>query len=295
MLAVASRNEKWSRMRHPRDSYSIPLFVFGSYLVSWPIWFSATHFRGGLHIEIHGLTADVPHQAVVVLLGNIGPGLSATVIVFLTGGWQPVCQLWGGLKNWRINPAWLVFVFLLIPALDSLALLGYWLFGGTIVGIGSPIRLLLLIVFNLPFAPLWEEIGWRGFLLPKLEGRHNGLRASLILSCVWGPWHLPLYWNSPFEFILWFLAMIIPLAVLFTWIYNCSHGSLVPVVMLHVMVNALFLFLVDPTIRSYGIRPFQFVVGFIFCAAVIVILSVGPDLSRDSLLGPPPSCDRLPG
>ena len=89
--------------------------------------------------------------------------------------------------------------------------------------------------------------------------------------------------------------MIIPLAVLFTWIYNRSHSSFVPVVILHVMVNTLFLYLVDPTIRSYGIRPFQFVVGLIFCAAVIVIMVVGPDLSRNSLLGPAPSDDRIPG
>jgi membrane protease YdiL (CAAX protease family) len=283
------------RGRFLRDSYSIPLFVIGSYLISWPIWFCASHFSGVFHIEILGWAADVPRQAVVGLLGNIGPGLSATAVVFLTEGWQRVRQLWGGLKNWRLNPMWLIFVFLLVPALDSLALLGYWLVGGKVAGIGSPIRLLLLIVFNLPFAPLWEEIGWRGFLLPKLESTHNGLSASLILACIWGPWHLPIYWNSSAEYILWFLVMIIPLAVVFTWIYNRSRGSLVPVVILHVMVNTSSLYILGPTIRSHGMRPFQFVVGSIFCAAAVIVMSVGPNLCRNSLLGPTPSGDRVLG
>jgi uncharacterized protein len=245
--------------------------------------------------EILGLIADVPQKAVVVVLGNIGPGLSATVVVSLTEGSQRVRELWGGLKDWRLNPAWLIFVFMLVPTLDSLALFGYWCLGGKVVGIGNPIRLLLLIVFNLPFAPLWEEVGWRGFLLQRLEARHNGLRASLILACIWGPWHLPLYWNSSSEYILWFLAMIIPLAVVFTWIYNRSRGSLVPVVILHVMVNTMFLYLLGPTIRSYGMRPFQFIVGFFFSAAVVIVMSVGPNLCRNSLLGPAPSGDRFPG
>ena len=278
-------------MCYLRDSYSIPLFVLGSYLISWPIWIGANHAQGAFHINLFGLTADVPHQAMLVLLGNIGPGISATVVVYLLGGWQRVCQLWRGLKKWRLDPAWFMFAFLLVPALDSLGLLVYRCFGGRVAPVGSPIRLLFLIVFNLPFAPLWEEIGWRGFLLPKLEARHSGLRASLILAGVWGPWHLPLYWNSSIEFILWFLAMIVPFAVLFTWLYNHSSGSLVPVVILHVMVNTLFLYLVGPTIRSYGMRPFRFVVGSIFCAAVIVVMSVGFDLSRHSLFGPAPPGD----
>jgi uncharacterized protein len=276
-----------------RDSDSLPLFVFGSYLISWSIWACANHFRGAFHIEIFGLTADVPQGAVFLLLGNIGPGLSATMVAFLSGGWQRVVQLWRGLKDWRLHPAWFVFVLLLIPAVDSLALFAYWCLGGKIVGVGSPIRLLLLIVFNLPFAPLWEEIGWRGFLLPKLEATRSGLSASLILACVWGPWHLPLYLNSSFAFILLFLIMIFPLAVLFTWVYNRSHGSLVPVVILHAMVNTMNLYLLAPTIRTYGMRPFEFVVGSFFCAAAVVVISVGPRLCRNSLLRSAPSGERL--
>jgi hypothetical protein len=90
------------------------------------------------------------------------------------------------------------------------------------------------------------------------------------------------------------MAMIIPLAVLFTWIYNRSNRSLVPVVIVHVMVNTMFAYLLGPSIRAYGMPPFQFAVGFFFCAAIIVVMVAGTDLCRNSHLGPPLSDDGLP-
>jgi membrane protease YdiL (CAAX protease family) len=53
----------------------------------------------------------------------------------------------------------------------------------------------LVAFFVLTFALSWEEIGWRGYAMPRLQTGRSALGASLILGPVWGSWHLPLYFT----------------------------------------------------------------------------------------------------
>jgi membrane protease YdiL (CAAX protease family) len=70
----------------------------------------------------------------------------------------------------------------------------------------------------------FEEPGWRGFALPRLQARHTPLKATLILGLVWGGWHLPLYG----------LGAVGPLLFVFfyTWLYNRT-GSVLLCILLH--------------------------------------------------------------
>jgi CAAX protease family protein len=267
------------RFRHP--TYSFLLFILGAYAISWAIWLCPGHFRTVVHVAIGGLTFDFPMRSLNLLLGDIGPGVSATVVVGLTEGRAGVRHLWSRLTDWKLPAVWILFVCLLMPLLQSIALLGFWLWGGRIGDTGPLIRWPLLIILNLPFSPIWEEIGWRGFLLPRLEAKYTGLLASVILASVWAPWHLPIYWGSSFEWWFWFLAMVFALAILFTWVYNSSRGSLVPVVLLHVMANTTNLYLVKPTLQLGGMWAFRLVAASICCAALVVAFSVGPSLCTD--------------
>ena len=93
--------------------------------------------------------------------------------------------------------------------------------------------------------PLGEEAGWRGFALPRLQKRFDPLLASVILAGFWGLWHLPLHltgyysrvFGSPLNGILMQMFSIIPLALLSTWLYNRTRGSLLILVLLHTAVN----------------------------------------------------------
>lgn len=273
-------------MRRISDFASTCLFVVGAYAISWSIWIFARHVHGSLHFEILGLTVDTPAQTVILLLGNIGPGLSATLVVGFAQGWMGVRCLWRGLTVWRSNWPLIAFVSLLMPFLCTIALFAYWLLGGRIAPMGNPARWILLIVANLPFAPLWEEIGWRGFLLPRLQVRHNGLVASVLVAAVWGPWHLALYWDSSAGYIFWLLIWVSVMAIIFTWAYNRSAGSLIPVVLLHVMVNTTNMYMLHPTMSLSGMAPFLLFVGVICLAALTVILFAGSSLGKSSLAEP---------
>jgi membrane protease YdiL (CAAX protease family) len=90
-----------------------------------------------------------------------------------------------------------------------------------------------------------EEPGWRGFALPKLQLKYSPLVASLILGLIWGLWHAPIYipqYDSVFRFIL-FLLNTIKIAIVLTWFYNRTGGSVLSTALLHTIGNLTFEFI----------------------------------------------------
>jgi membrane protease YdiL (CAAX protease family) len=84
---------------------------------------------------------------------------------------------------------------------------------------------------------LGEEVGWRGFALPCLQRQIWPAVAAVLLAVPWAAWHLPLFWTrgaslegrSP----ALMLVELIPTSMLFAWVFNRSHGSVVLVILLH--------------------------------------------------------------
>jgi membrane protease YdiL (CAAX protease family) len=125
----------------------------------------------------------------------------------------------------------------------------------------------VLLIF-LVGGPLGEEFGWRGFALPALQECWGWRIASVVLGIVWAAWHLPLFYTAgnlqshwPFG---WFALSVIASSVLFTWLFNRSQGSVVPVLVLHTAINA-WLMIIPVTVLPDGsnLRLTQFVVGIL--------------------------------
>jgi membrane protease YdiL (CAAX protease family) len=127
-----------------------------------------------------------------------------------------------------------------------------------------------------------EEIGWRGFALPRLLAKHRALTASLILGSLWALFHLPLFFIHGDSFAstppLSFLIRMIGAAILFTWIYNNTGGSLLLAYLMHAASN--FWPRVLPMEAMVG--PFAWLPDAItILAIVLVVLIYGPaHLSR---------------
>jgi membrane protease YdiL (CAAX protease family) len=129
--------------------------------------------------------------------------------------------------------------------------------------------------------PLGEELGWRGFALPRLQARRTAYGASLLLGLVWGLWHIPLYFVpgtgqfetvsgglSPAFAIGAFVVWTIGLSILFTWLFNESKGSLIVVILFHTSIN-LGAF-VPAAVGSTGATSFLYAI-VTWVVAVIVI------------------------
>lgn len=101
------------------------------------------------------------------------------------------------LFRWRVPIRWYIIALGLPTVAAILATTVVWLVvrDGLEIEPESALTLLnTLVLFFL--VVLGEEVGWRGYALPRLQQRHGALVASLILELVWAVWHLPAFWVS---------------------------------------------------------------------------------------------------
>jgi uncharacterized protein len=173
-----------------------------------------------------------------------GPMLAALIMTGLTKGKSGIGDIFKRLFQWHMRPIWWVvalsplmgyFVIVVIQRLISgrwadLRLLGDVNFLPSL-GAGA----LLLWVFTYGIG---EEIGWRGYALPRLQEKMNALSATLVLGVLWALWHLPIFFYlfEPSIAVGWFFGLMSG-AILFTWIYNSTDGSLMAVALWHGTFN----------------------------------------------------------
>ncbi len=176
-------------------------------------------------------------ENIVLVISVSSPTISATILAGLNGGFQQIKKLYSGFLKWRAHPLYyLVGIALLVYPL-FIAII-YILLGGTVVFPEfTAFTFFLAIIEKLVMGPLSEEAGWRGYVLPRLESKFSALISSVILGIIWACWHIPLYWIQPRMAFYIYLPIVIVLAILFTWAYNNTNGSLLVTVVYHFCFN----------------------------------------------------------
>ena len=234
---------------HPLMAYFVIAFV-GSWASLLPIALS----RGvnGLGLLPYKLP-DIAFYIMGILFTFAGPALASLVVTAIITGRAGVGQLLRRCVQWRVGIGWYliaIFGFLLVY------LLGYSVF----YGVNLPLALLaqspLLLTVFLPQAVLIiltasfaEELGWRGFALPRLQQRYGPVLGTIILGTLHGLWHLPSFFTGllgPFSLPKYaiFLFGAIALAFLFTWLFNSTRGSVLMAALLHGCNNTALALLV---------------------------------------------------
>lgn len=109
-----------------------------------------------------------------------------------------------------------------------------------------PTYLAWFVVVLIIGGPLLEEGGWRGFALPRLQPLHGPLVGTLILGLLWALWHLPEFFvpswaegsgGSGFLDIVKFVVAAIAFAIVITWVFNNTKGSVLMAILVHVSIN----------------------------------------------------------
>ncbi|MBY5162137.1 CPBP family intramembrane glutamic endopeptidase [Salsipaludibacter albus] len=170
-----------------------------------------------------------------------GPSLAALVVAAVLDGRAGVRSLLATTTIWRVGVRWYV-VALLGPVVAVAAAVGLLVaFGGEIQP-GSSLfdlpelgRLFALQVFGV-FAGPWEELGWRGYALPRLLRRTSPLLASLGLGVFWALWHVPMFASGDVPWVDGLLVVVI--SILFTAVFLRTRGSVLIAFLMHAAINA---------------------------------------------------------
>jgi membrane protease YdiL (CAAX protease family) len=131
-----------------------------------------------------------------------------------------------------------------VLALGAMAL--HVVFGGQppdlLAMVGVLPTVLALSVYMFIQVGIGEEIGWRGYALPKLQSGYSALVSSVILGVIWVLWHLPLFFNPATSYSntpFWvFFVFLLPFPIVYTWIFNSTGGSVLMAMILHAVTNA---------------------------------------------------------
>jgi membrane protease YdiL (CAAX protease family) len=207
-------------------------------------------------------------------------------VLALTGGKAGVVALLRRMVRWRVAPVWYAVALLLPVAINVAATVLNVLLGArppSPAELGAwpgliPTFFLLLLVPGLGGA--WEEPGWRGYALPKLQASRSALLASLILGVGWAFWHLPLMvigqipLSDPLFVVAW--------TVVFTWMFNNTNGSVLIAMLLHNMNNIISGGFFTPMFSEADwVRQGWLLVALWCAVAFIVVIVNGPEhLSR---------------
>lgn len=249
-----------------------PLFLFFplAYLFSTILWFPQI-------ASIKGLITT-PVSTYWHLIGGLGPMLAAIIVTGIISGREGIRKLATRAFKWHVDGKWHLFawfapvVIFLLGAVIVRFVWNVWpnfsLFGST--NEYPQLPLLAWWVANIFFYGFGEEVGWRGFALPRLQKKYSALTATVILSAFWTIWHLPLFWFIPGYMTMGlgdFMGLCLSFflgAVIFTWLYNSSKGSILIAAVFHGVSDIAF------TTPSPG--NLDVVIGILMTVLGIVIL-----------------------
>ena len=205
--------------------------------------------------------------------GLFGPMIAAFIVTRIEGRGGFFRSLW----KWRVSPIWYL-VALFLPAVAYLVVRGI---GGMFVANPGPWlwppgdgqRIAAMII-----APIGEEIGWRGYALPRLQERYSRLQSAVILGALWGLWHLMMYLMAgvTVEILVASILFLIPGSIFYSWIYNRAGGSAFLAILVHMSAH-----LNNPNQALPGnITPFWFLVVVYSILGIAVLADHGVNAAQ---------------
>lgn len=210
------------------------LFAYFSLVLTltWALWLVAA-----------GIEAPVL-RALVFNLGVFTPGIVALLFTLRQRGATGVSSLLKRLVQWEVGGRWYAFALLFMVSVKLLVALILRVSTGVWPVFGSepfPLLFAAAIGSTLIGGQVGEELGWRGYALPRLARRLGLAPAAILLGVIWAAWHLPLFFiyvgDTVGQSFPYYLLQVTALSVAIAWLYMKSGCSLLLTMLLHAAIN----------------------------------------------------------
>jgi len=216
-----------------------------TYFISWTLWFP-------LYGHVFGLNS-LPTIPFNHGIGGLGPLIASFLATWIFSKKEGIKLLFT--KCFQVRPLIYLLIALLSPFLLLLiaAIINYFV-GKTTINLSGLLgsnefpqfNILTFFIYNLTFFGFGEEVGWRGFALPRFQNKFNALTSSIILTFFWALWHLPLFLYRPgyismeFSGILGWIFSLLTGSILLTWLFNSSRASILICAVFHSTIDIAF-------------------------------------------------------
>lgn len=213
-------------------------FAF-TYALTWSCWWAAMRLARAAAGDDRagGFVATA-----LFLLGTIAPSLVAVGLTARAHGESGVRRLLRPILHARVPVRWYVFALGYLIAIKLAAAVAHRAISGEWPRFGTtPWAVMLGAILVSMWVQAGEEVGWRGFALPRLAARFGLGRASVGLGILWACWHLPLFFvpgaDTYGQSFPLYLLQVTALSVAIAWLHWRTGGSLLLCMLMHAAVN----------------------------------------------------------
>lgn len=239
---------------------SLLKFFLLTFLLSWMFWIAAAavsgwNFSSSPTAPPSGLAAI---SGLLYIIGVFGPALVALALTARADGRAGTLVLLSRIVRAPRAARWYVFAIGYFAAIKLSVALVHRIATGAWPPFSKEAWYItaVAIVFSTPVQS-GEEVGWRGYALPRLAAQLGLARASVVLGIIWACWHLPFFFmtgtaKSGQSFPVYLLG-VTALSVAMAWLYWRTNGSLLLTMLMHAAVNNTN---IVPAAVSHGTKPF---------------------------------------
>lgn len=212
---------------------SVVTFFLLTFAVTWSCWIS---------IVMVPIPAHTVVQAVLLFFGTISPSLVALSLTGWTAGADGVRLVLARMFQWEVMARWYLFALGYTLSIKLFVTLSLRLAFGAWPRFGN------VPLYIIPFAIListpvqsGEEVGWRGYALPRLAARMGLGWASIILGIIWASWHLPLFFlpgsDTYHQSFPVYITQVTAVSVAMAWLWERTGRSLLLPMLMHATIN----------------------------------------------------------
>jgi uncharacterized protein len=257
---------------------ALVLFFVLAFTFAWVFWTIPILIKAGVYKD-----SDLSS---LFGLGVAAPILAATATALISNGKEGIKSLYSRFFVKKIPFIWYLLAVALPMLFSFLTIVVYGIITNQaerILEFFFPLNFLNSILFLIVFAT-FEEVGWRGFALPRIREKHNAVSSALILGLIWSLWHLPKLISEGMTDVLSIITLSIfglLLSIFISWIYENTGGSIFIAILIHASANAAIYCISPDVMEKIGFNTMSLVLIVIWgLFATSVIIYSGQDLKR---------------